>query len=43
MIYPWFIFREQFLRGAVEMDFSGPLLLGMEVRLHLISQGAEAV
>ena len=37
MIYPWFTFREQLLFGTVEMDFSGTLLLVLEVSLHLMS------
>lgn len=41
MIYPWFTFREQFLFGTVEMGFSGTLLLGLEVGLHLKSSGRE--
>lgn len=41
MIYPWFTFREQFLFGTVEMGFSGTLLLGLEVGLHLKSSGTE--
>lgn len=37
MVYPRLTPREQFLLGAVEMDFSGVLSLHVEPHLHLLS------